>query len=423
MKNIIPLIIFVAIVLVIDLYAFKSYRMISSNWHNAALRYSTLGLYILSSVVTYAVLIYSFTHFTRDITQHPNYHLFYAGFGLLILILLPKLVAASFHLIDDIIHLFKWIASFLVNNEGNTSDGKNPLTRWEFISKLGWVLAAIPFLSVLYGILRGRYAFRVERTKLTFANLPKSASGLKIVHISDIHIGSFFNDHKPVKRGIDMVNALEPDLILFTGDLVNNEADEVNGWEDVLSGLKAKYGKYSILGNHDYGDYVEWPSAAAKAENLEKLKIHHKNVGMRLLLNEWVPFTTPEGETFEIIGVQNWGAGGFSKYGDLSKAMENTDPKNFQLLLSHDPSHWDAQVLEQTKIDLTLSGHTHGMQFGVEIPGILKWSPVQYRYPRWGGLYTVNEQHLYVNRGFGFLGFPGRVGMPPEITLLELESA
>lgn len=397
--------------------------MISSNWNNATLRYITLGLYILSSVLTYTIVIYVFTHFTRDIAHHPNYHLFYIGFGFLILILLPKLVAASFHLIDDIVHLFKWIASLLINNNSTPSSTKNPLTRWEFISKAGWILAAIPFISVLYGILRGRYAFRIERTKLAFSNLPKSASGLRIVHISDIHIGSFFNDFNPVKHGIAMVNSLEPDIIFFTGDLVNNSADEVDGWEEVLSGLQAKYGKYSILGNHDYGDYVNWPSAAAKTQNLEKLKKHHENLGMRLLLNEWVPFTTPEGETFEIIGVQNWGSGGFAKYGDLSKAMENTNAKNFQLLLSHDPSHWDAKVLGQTNIDLTLAGHTHGMQFGVEIPGIVKWSPIQYKYPRWGGLYTVKDQHLYVNRGFGFLGFPGRVGMPPEITLIELESA
>lgn len=420
MKNITPLILFIAIILIIDLYAFKSYRLVSSSWNNTA-RYSTFALYILSSLLTYGFIIYVFVSFTRDITKHPNYHLFYAGFGLLILILLPKMVVASFHLIDDILHLFKWVFNLFIHSTSTGLPAKNPLTRWQFISRLGWILAAVPFLGVLYGILRGRYAYRVERANLKYPNLPQSASGLKIVHISDIHIGSFFHDFKPVQRGIEMVNALEPDIICFTGDLVNNEAEEVKGWVEVLSALKAKYGKYSILGNHDYGDYVEWPSDEAKQKNLERLKAYHAELGFELLLNEWVPFVTTEGESFEIIGVQNWGKGGFSKYGDLAKALKGTNPEKFQLLMSHDPSHWDAEVLGDTKINLTLSGHTHGMQFGVEIPGLIKWSPIEYRYPRWGGLYTVKSQDLYVNRGFGFLGFPGRVGMPPEITLITLE--
>ncbi len=258
---------------------------------------------------------------------------------------------------------------------------------------------------------------------MSFANLPAWADGLRIVHISDIHIGSFFNNHDAVQRGIDMVNELKPDLILFTGDMVNNYADELVGWEDTLSKLNARLGKFSILGNHDYGDYVTWPNAEVRAENIEKLKQYHKKIGFRLLLNEKVNFGAENDESIEILGVENWGLGGFSQYGKLSEAMKDSDEKKFQILLSHDPSHWDAEVMGKTSIEITLSGHTHGMQFGVEIPGIIKWSPVKYRYPRWGGLYTVGKQHLYVNRGFGYIGFPGRVGMPPEITFFELQKA
>ncbi len=419
MKNLFPIYIIVALMLVVDFYAFKSLRVVSAGW-SSSLRTSAFVTYGLSSVISYAIIIYTVTNFTRDAINHINYFMFYMGFGVLVLILIPKIVIAFFHLLDDIVNLFKWLSSYFFSRPVELTDGENNISRWQFISRMGWVLAAIPFASILYGMVRGRYTFRVLRETLTFSNFPATADGLKVVHISDIHIGSFFNNHKAVQHGVDMVNDLNPDIIVFTGDLVNNFASETNGWDDVLGGLKAKYGKYSILGNHDYGDYSDWPSASAKKDNLDKLKAYHATIGFKLLLNEWIPFTTGNGEKFEIIGVENWGEGGFSKYGNLAKAMQGTNPDNFQLLLSHDPSHWDAEVRRDTAIDLTVSGHTHGMQFGVEIPGVLKWSPAKYRYPRWGGLYAEGKQMLYVNRGFGYLGFPGRVGMPPEITLIEL---
>lgn len=421
MKSILPSFILVAIFIAIDLYAFKSFKVVSVGWTSQFWRNFALIAYIISSIAAYVLIFYALSQFRRDASNPMNYYLFSTAFGVLFLMFLPKLVIAVFHLFDDIVNILKWLSSFFIQKPAvETIEGVR-ISRWKFISQIGWILAAIPFVGILYGMIQGRYAFRVISKKLSFPNLPASANGLRAIHISDIHIGSFHRGGKEVKEGIEMINDLEPDIIFFTGDLVNNFASETDGWDDILGSLNAKYGKYSILGNHDYGDYAEWSSASAKKENLARIKEYHSKIGFKLLLNEWTPFTTEAGETFEIIGVENWGAGGFAKYGDLDKATRGTNPENFQVLLSHDPSHWDAKVIGKTKIDLTLSGHTHGMQFGVEIPGLIKWSPVKYRYPRWGGLYNEADQKIYVNRGFGYIGFPGRVGMPPEITLLELQ--
>ncbi len=424
MRSMLPLIIFLAIFLLLDFYVFKSLRLLTADWQNSGLRNLTRTLYLITALATYGFVLYAYFSFNRDVKDPQAYRLIYLAFGFVILMLVPKLVIASFHLLDDLSVLGRKLASWLAS-ANETTGAENPTSkgmgRWKFISLIGWALAAIPFTGILYGIVRGRYDFRVLKSKIAFPHLPDWADGLKIVQLSDIHIGSFFNNYEPVLKGIKMVNELKPDLILFTGDIVNNQADELDGWVSHFSKLEAKMGKYSILGNHDYGDYVSWPSGEAKRNNLSQLKALHAEMGFRLLLNEWVPVDSGTGQNFELIGIENWGSGGFAKYGDLKKAMERTDPKKFQILLSHDPSHWDAQVLGQTAIDLTLAGHTHGMQFGVEIPGFIKWSPVQYRYPRWGGLYTESLQHIYVNRGFGYLGFPGRVGMPPEITLIELQ--
>lgn len=419
MKNLLPIAIFVVILIAIDLYAFKSLKLVVTGWVNPNWKWIISAIYWVTSVAAYVAIVYSIITF-RAAQQQMDYYFFFMGFGILLMLFIPKLVVILFHGADDIIHLFRKIASMFIRNTNPAEAAGSGITRWQFLSRTGWLLAALPFLGILYGMARGRYEFRVISKSLKFDNLPASADGLRIVHISDIHIGSFFNNYEAVQRGIDKVNELKPDLILFTGDLVNNFADELLGWEDTLSKLSAKYGIYSVFGNHDYGDYVKWESAEQRAENLEKLKTMHKKMGFNLLLNERVEFKTDAGESFDIIGIENWGLGGFSQYGDLKKAMNGSDDRRFQVLLSHDPSHWDAEVVRKTKIDLALAGHTHGMQFGVEIPGIIKWSPVKYRYPRWGGLYSEGKQHLYVNRGFGYIGFPGRIGMPPEITLLEL---
>ncbi len=288
----------------------------------------------------------------------------------------------------------------------------------EILYQMGLFAAAIPFASVIYGVTKGKFNYRIINEKIHFTNLPKSFKGLKIIQISDIHIGSFRKKFDQVAKAVEMINNQNPDLILFTGDMVNSIAEETNNWAPVLNKMNAKYGKFSVLGNHDYGDYAEWNSAIEKEKNLTALKNFHKEIGFRLLLNESETITI-NGETISLIGVENWGKPPFPQYGDLNKACEKVNPTHFKILMSHDPSHWDAMVLTNTDIDLTFSGHTHGMQFGIERAGI-KWSPVQYKYPRWGGLYNSKKQYLYVNRGFGYFRFPGRIGMPPEITVIEL---
>lgn len=424
MRNYLPLLFFLIFLLVVDLYAFKSLRLIMSDWTKNSWRLTIQIVYWVISIGLYVALIYAMTTY-RQAQANLDYYFFFMGFGVLLMFFMPKLIAAIFHLTDDIVHILRRITAFFVRSfepSETAASSTSGISRWQFISRIGWVLAALPFFGIFYGIWRGRYRFRTEKVELAFNNLPRSFDGFKIVHLSDIHIGSFFNNYDAVQKGVDLVNSLKPDLILFTGDMVNNYADEVKGWEGVLGGLQSKYGKYSVFGNHDYGDYVQWDSESEKQANLQRLAGYHKAMGFNLLTNEWREFKNESGDAFEIIGMENWGMGGFSKYGDLRKATDGTQSQRFQLLMSHDPSHWDAEVMGKTDIDLTLAGHTHGMQFGVEIPGIIKWSPVKYRYPRWGGLYSEGKQHLYVNRGFGYIGFPGRVGMPPEITVIELKS-
>lgn len=424
MKNLIPLIVIFAILILLDLYVFKSLKVVTSAWQKSSNRNLAYISFWITTIISYSLLIFMLTSFGRDASKSGNYFSFFMAFGFVILLTMPKLVIIIFHGIDDITFAFKKLYGFLfASRDTSIPNSGNKIERWAFISKMGWALAAIPFFSIVYGMAKGRFNFKIEEASLSFPNLPKSLSGLRIIHISDLHIGSFFNNYEAVNYGIEKINALNPDIIMFTGDMVNNVASELDGWIPHLSKLKAKHGKYSIFGNHDYGDYVHFSSSAEKAANLEQLKQHHKDMGFQLLLNEKVSFSLDGSDDFEIIGIENWGQGGFSQYGDLTKAMNGSDDKKFQLLLSHDPSHWDAEVLGKTNIDLTLAGHTHGMQFGVKIPGWMKWSPAQYRYPRWGGLYTEKKQHLYVNRGFGYIGFPGRIGMPPEITLLELNRA
>ncbi|AEA45472.1 metallophosphoesterase [Fluviicola taffensis] len=288
------------------------------------------------------------------------------------------------------------------------------ITGFVFIEYLGFGIALSLFFAILVGIIWGRWNWKTHTIEIPFENLPADLDGLRIVQISDIHVGSFFNKYDKVEKAIQQINQLEADFVFFTGDLVNNIAEEMLGWEPVFSKIQAKEGKYSILGNHDYGDYVPWEKEETKNANLAKLIAIHKEIGFTPLLNESIELKPG----FWLLGVENWGKPPFRQSGELEKTLGKVPLNSFKLLLSHDPSHFDEEVIK-TGVDLTLSGHTHGMQFGIERFGI-KWSPVSLRYKKWAGLYQTGKQFLYVNRGFGYLGFPGRVGIYPEITEIVL---
>ncbi len=341
--------------------------------------------------------------------------------GFVVGLFVGKILVLLVMLVDDVRRLFTWVITSFASGNSPSSDTAPTIERSLFLKQVAVTLAGISILGFTYGV-RNRYRYQVRKLKLTFANLPEKFRGLKIVQISDIHTGSFDSPHA-VEQGIKKIMEQNADLIFFTGDLVNNVSHEVDDtYQKIFSQLKAPLGVYSILGNHDYGDYVEWPSPEAKAANLETLKSIHGKVGWKLMMNENVVLDR-EGQKIAILGIENWSSKAhFPRYGDLARAHAGLAEQQipFKMLLSHDPSHWDEQVCTNyTDIDLTFSGHTHGMQFGIDSK-IFKWSPVQYMYAKWAGIYQYGKQFLYVNRGFGFLGYPGRLGILPEITLIEL---
>jgi len=342
--------------------------------------------------------------------------------GIFLMLYIPKLVFSAFHMIEDIVlgfqYLLQAVNRLITPPKSPAGEGISRLT---FLSRTGLVIAALPFTGILYGMVRGRFDYRTEFISLNFPDLPATFDGVKIVQISDIHIGSYWGHKDKVKGAIEKINEQNADILLFTGDLVNNFANELEGWHELLGSMKARMGKYSILGNHDYGDYHQWNSKHEKAENIMAIKQAHEQMGFKLLLNDHI-LLTKNNESLAIAGVENWGKPPFPQYGNLASSLEGIPSDCFTILMSHDPSHWDEEILGKTKIPITFSGHTHGMQFGINLP-YFKWSPVKYRYPRWAGLYHENHQYLYVNRGFGYIGYPGRVGMTPEITVMELKKA
>ena len=330
-----------------------------------------------------------------------------------------KLLLAIFVLVDDVQRGIKWLFKKLSPSKTSASQNNKGITRSDFLAKAGVITAAAPLVLLTKGIVKGGYDYRIHRVPLYLKNLPQAFHGLKVVQLSDIHTGSLL-DTDAVKRGVDMVKAEKADLIFFTGDLVNNQTNEAYNLANVFSEIKAPMGVFSIFGNHDYGDYSKWPSPEAKAANFNQLVKLHGDMGWHLLRNEHVTLDK-EGQRIALLGVENWGnKGRFQKFGDIAKAKQHLPDVSVKLLLSHDPSHFDDIVSKHHQdIDVTFSGHTHGMQFGIEW-GNIKWSPSQYLYPHWAGLYEVNGTRLYVNRGFGFLGYPGRIGILPEITVFEL---
>lgn len=398
--------IFILIYTLIDLYAFQAIRALSKSWWIA-------GIYFLVSISIIVALYFVLnsnesTHFM----QPPRNYLF----GLFLVVFIPKLIVIIFMFGEDVMRFFTGLFYKISENE---ADFYLP-SRRKFISTLALGIAALPFTSLLYGMIKGRYNYKVLQYELEFDDLPEAFDGFTLTQISDIHSGSFDNKDK-ISYAIDLINEQQSDVILFTGDLVNNVAEEMDEWKGLFSTLYAKDGVFSILGNHDYGDYVRWESKEAKVNNLNKLKNIQSEMGWNLLLNE-NHFIEREDQKIAIIGVENWGENGFKQVGDLDLACDNVNDKDFKILLSHDPSHWKSKVKQdQRNIHLTLSGHTHGMQFGIEIPGWIKWSPIKYRYENWAGIYEEQGRFINVNRGFGFLGYPGRVGIWPEISVIKLK--
>jgi predicted MPP superfamily phosphohydrolase len=406
--------IMIVLMVLLDLYIFQAVKIIAQPAEGRT-RMIIYGAYWVISIGAIVVLlILPYLHFA-----HQEKILRTTIFAIILGMFIAKLIAALFLFIDDIRRGIQWIVERFAGANDATQGGKEGgITRSVFLSWAGMLAGGGIFATLLNGF-GNKYRYQVKRVPLNYSNLPPSFRGLKIVHISDIHSGSL-TDKKAVLKGIEKIMQQKPDLILFTGDLVNNIAGEMEGYMDVFNKLEAPMGVYSTLGNHDYGDYVHWNSADEKRENLERLKQVHAELGWRLLMNEHVVLEKGE-DKIALLGIENWSAKArFPKYGNMEKAYDGADAYPFKILLSHDPSHWDAEVRRKyPDIDLMLSGHTHGMQFGVELPGF-KWSPVQYVYEQWAGLYEMDAQKLYVNRGYGFIGYPGRVGILPEITVLEL---
>lgn len=399
----------IVMMLALDLYAFQAIRYLAQSW-TPLTRNIVYGIYWLMPVLALLLML--------PVTQVET-----MGWSKPVLTMLRAIVFISYFskflmvvvlLIDDLRRLFSGAYQYF------SSTVPVDYSRSRFMSTSAVLLGSLPFLTLSYGIFRNPYRYKVFKTKLPIDGLPEVLEGLKIVQISDIHSGSF-TFKEPVRNAIRMINEQEPDLVFFTGDMVNNRASEMEPFLDVFNGIKSRHGVFSVLGNHDYGDYVPWLTPEDKVANLDTLKSMQRSMGWDLLVNEHRMLDI-RGERVAVIGVENYSTQmRFPKYGDLKRAVSGIGDARLRLLLSHDPSHWESQVItEHQDIDITFSGHTHGMQFGVEIPGWIKWSPVQYVYKQWAGLYKHGRQYLYVNRGLGFLGYPGRVGILPEITVLEL---
>ena len=406
--------IIIAIMLLLDVYVFMTVRTVSqsSGEKTKIVVYSIYWLVSATAIVT--ILLFPYVQWFQNNIIFRNYI-----FAIIVGLFFAKIIASVFFLVDDLRRGAMWVMAKLFPKTGvDFVQEQNHISRSAFLSWTGLVFGGSLFTTLVYGF-SNKYNYRLKKIKLSFDNLPSSFKGLKIVQISDIHSGSF-TDKPAVNRGVDMVLNAKADLILFTGDLVNDRADEMKDYIDVFNRIKAPMGVFSTLGNHDYGDYTSWPSAQAKMTNLERLKQIHAELGWRLLMDEHV-ILEKNNEQIALLGIQNWSAfGRFPKYGKMDKAYPGTEKYPFKILMSHDPSHWDAEVrVKYPDVDLMLSGHTHGMQFGVENP-YFKWSPVQWFYKEWAGLYEEGKQKLYVNRGYGFIGYPGRVGILPEITLFEL---
>ena len=401
-------IIFLVFVIILEIYAFQAFKMLIKSK-------LFFIFYYVTSAIALTYIVYQLYHFDRSVGQTPKTMM---TMGLLLLLYVPKLLLTFILFGEDVVRFISGLFS-LATKSG--SDNFLPERR-RFVSQIALGVAAIPFASFLYGITIGKYNFKVIKQTLFFSDLPEAFDGTTITHISDVHSGSF-DDADKIQYAIDLINEQNSDLVLFTGDIVNTHATEMDPWIETFKGIhNPKFGKFSILGNHDYGEYVDWNSKAEKQANFEAIKDIHRKIDFKLLLNEHVKIENSNQELV-IVGVENWGRK-FGERGDLNLASQSLTKEDFKILMSHDPSHWDEKIQHDEKhYHLTLSGHTHGFQFGIEIPGWIKWSPVQYVYKQWAGLYENVGRYVYVNRGFGFHAYPGRVGIMPEITVIQLKKA
>jgi predicted MPP superfamily phosphohydrolase len=400
-------IVFLVVYIVLSIYVLQALKTVARQpW--------VYYLYMFIATLVAVNFIYQFTvgeEEGRVLSVAKSY-----AFGFLLTILTFKSITIIFLFSEDI---FRFFSGGYEKLFGASREFSLPQRR-RFLSVLALGMAAIPFGALLYGMYKGKYNFKVLKYNLEFDDLPDAFDGYRITQISDIHSGSFDN-RKMIEYGVSLINKQQSDAILFTGDMVNNKTEEMKPLADLFATLEAKDGKYAVLGNHDYGDYIPWETEELKSQNLQDLKDLQKEMGFDLLLNEH-RYLTKGDDKIALVGVENWGKGGFKKAGDLQKAVSGITDTDFKILMSHDPSHWDLEVVPDEKhFHLTLSGHTHGMQFGIEIPGWIKWSPVKWRYKHWAGIYEEKGQYINVNRGFGFLGYPGRVGIWPEITVITLK--
>ncbi len=408
---------FAVIILIIDIYFYRVIRYIVRKN-----KYSTQKIvkyiYWLTSALIISFLCLAISYFIRG-EAPPRFARTYL-MGFVFVITISKLLGVTFLVLYDVFRSILFLINKTIYRKVEPSKSKNAISRAEFLKKAAFISAALPFGTLMYGMLKSAFDYTIHRQKININNLPESFKGLKIAQISDIHSGSFISD-TPLKTAVELINKEQPDLVFFTGDLVNEISEEALPFIDVLKNISAPLGVFSILGNHDYGDYFyEKDDIENKKHNYDLMKAIHHKMGWKLLLNE-NHIIQKDNHSLAILGVENWGSQGrFQKYGDIDKAKKGCEHCDVKLLLSHDPSHWEAKVLPEHKdIVVTFSGHTHGMQFGIEIPGF-KWSPSQYIYKQWAGLYQKASQQIYVNRGLGFIGYPGRVGILPEITIFEL---
>lgn len=393
--------------LLIEAYAYQAFKtLIKPRW--------LLFSYGFVSLFLFTYIVYSFAQFDRGVgqTKHTMFVM-----GLMLVVYVPKIVVTIILLGEDVFRLGASLVNYFMYNSPRTEMMPN---RRKFVSQLALGLAAVPFLSLLYGIFEGKYNFKVIKQTVFFPDLPDAFDGFKITQISDVHSGSF-DDAEKIKYAIDLINEQNTDMILFTGDIVNTHATEMDPWLETFNRIKTyKYGKFAVLGNHDYGEYVTWPNQTIKDKNFQDIKNLYGKIGFDLMLNEH-RYIEKEGAKIALVGVENWGKN-FKQVGDITKASQHLKQDEFKIVMTHDPSHWEYEIKEHpNNFHLTFSGHTHGMQFGIEIPGYFKWSLAQYIYKQWAGLYEEKGRYIYVNRGFGFHAYPGRVGISPEITVIELK--